>query len=178
MSEPKKPFRRVILESPYAGHRALHDSYVTMAIRHSVMLRESPYASHVMLTASLDDKVPIERFLGIDRGWMWHSSADLIVFYGDFGISGGMWKTAAEVAKKPIPVACRTILPEEMRRIDHNEIISFRAALLDDLRAWVRRGEMVPCRDSCVSIGVEAPGKKYCPHCAGVGFVRRPEKTT
>lgn len=80
----------VIIESPYSGAIERNMAYLTMAIRHSILLGESPYASHLMLTGALDDKIPAEREKGIAAGFAWGPMADKVAVYRDLGISDGM----------------------------------------------------------------------------------------
>lgn len=84
------PTTLVILESPYAGNRALNDSYLMLCIRDSLSRGESPYASHKMIPGALDDALPEERTRGIQAGYAWHQAASRIVFYADLGFSRGM----------------------------------------------------------------------------------------
>ena len=82
--------RLVIIESPYAGDVARNLRYLRRAIIDCVQRGESPYASHLMLTAALDDTQPEERDLGIRAGFAWRTAARATVIYTDHGISSGM----------------------------------------------------------------------------------------
>ena len=98
--------KRVVLESPYAGHskapwpfgpilrwwrRRRNMRYLEACIRDS-MLRygEAPFASHRMYPGALDDDVPSERNLGIEGGFVWGDLASKRIIYTDEGISTGM----------------------------------------------------------------------------------------
>jgi len=97
---------KVILESPYKGDKinmkineiygefCLHD----MIVNH----KESPYASHLLLTRPnvLRDWIPEERKLGIIAGFEWRKNADRTAFYCDLGMTNGMEKGIKDVNKK------------------------------------------------------------------------------
>lgn len=89
----------VIIESPYAGaedsvseqiDRQENKLYLNRCIRDCVLQGESPYASHKMLTDSLDDNDTKERELGIQAGLDWRRVARERIFYVDRGWSSGM----------------------------------------------------------------------------------------
>ena len=86
--------KRVIIESPYAATpgRTVHQNveYARAAMRHSLYMREAPFASHLLYTQSLDDTVPPERAMGIEAGLVWGLVADLVAVYCDHGLSKGM----------------------------------------------------------------------------------------
>lgn len=80
----------VIVESPYAGQVARNREYLNLCLRWCTLNGMSPYASHKMLTDSLDDNNARERKLGIKAGILWYSVADTVLFFTDFGWSKGM----------------------------------------------------------------------------------------
>lgn len=96
--------RRVIIESPYSGDVGRNELYLNQCLADSLRRGESPYASHRMLTRVLDDRLPSERQLGMEAGWMWMEVADAVVVYEDLGVSYGMRLgiEAAEALGKPI----------------------------------------------------------------------------
>lgn len=91
----------VIIESPYAGAKEsplgaqidLQENklYLNRCIRDCVLRAETPYASHKMLTDSLDDNDAVERELGIRAGLDWRRVASERIFYVDRGWSSGMF---------------------------------------------------------------------------------------
>ena len=89
----------VIIESPYAGNVERNTKYLKECVLDCLKRGESPYASHAFFTQFLDDKIPEERTLGIEAGFVWSQKADKVVFYGDLGISPGM-RSAALVHSK------------------------------------------------------------------------------
>lgn len=89
--------KRVIIESPYAGHIRRNLDYARECLRHSIDLGESPLASHLLYTQILDDSDAGERTLGIEAGLAWYTVAEAIIFYTDYGMSPGM-KRAYEYA--------------------------------------------------------------------------------
>ena len=80
----------VVIESPWRGKNPVNRIYMLRCILDSVMRRETPYASHRMLTEVLDDNCPKQRQLGIRCGLAVHSRAETIAFYVDQGWSEGM----------------------------------------------------------------------------------------
>lgn len=95
----KSEFRRVILESPYAGNVELNLDYGRRCLHDSLSRGEAPLASHLLYTQEgvLDDTIPEQRALGIAAGLAWLEVADLHVFYVDLGMSDGMvaaWEKA------------------------------------------------------------------------------------
>jgi len=80
----------IIIESPYAGDIERNMQYLNLCILDAIKRRESPYASHIMLTSALNDADPVERSVGIEVGFAWHEKADYTVAYIDYGISDGM----------------------------------------------------------------------------------------
>lgn len=86
-------FRRVILESPFAGDdeaRERHVAYARAAMRDCLTRGEAPLASHLLYTQVLDDDAPGERELGIAARLAWVPLAFATVVYTDLGISSGM----------------------------------------------------------------------------------------
>jgi len=80
----------VIIESPYAGNVSRNMEYLGDCVRDSIFRLEAPYASHGFYTQWLDDTVAADRKTGIECGYAWLSAADLVAFYYDLGVSGGM----------------------------------------------------------------------------------------
>lgn len=87
-------FRRVIVESPYAGDIDRNLRYLRAAMRHCISVGDAPYASHGLYTqvGVLDDSNPIERERGILAGFAWRAVADATVVYADLGVTVGMQK--------------------------------------------------------------------------------------
>ena len=83
-----------IIESPYAGDVPANVAYLQRAIRWCLANGMTPYASHQMLTAALDDLDPVQRAQGIAAGvamasklmraGAWH------LYFCDLGVSRGM----------------------------------------------------------------------------------------
>lgn len=84
--------KRVILESPYAGDVEKNIKYARACVKDSLSRNEAPIASHLLYTQEgiLDDKIGVERDLGILAGLAWKEVAELHVFYIDHGYSQGM----------------------------------------------------------------------------------------
>jgi len=83
-------FRLVVIESPYSGEVERNKAYLKLCFLDSIMRGEAPSASHKLYTDVLDDSDSNERRLGIELGYAWLRSADLVALYTDFGMSPGM----------------------------------------------------------------------------------------
>ena len=57
----------ILLESPFAGDVEANKKYAAEAVRDSLRRGEAPFASHLFYTQFLDDDIPAERSLGIER---------------------------------------------------------------------------------------------------------------
>ena len=106
------PHTLVILESPYGSPDpavvAANVEYLQRCIRHSILTcGESPYASHQMLTAALDDCSPEEREVGIKAGFAWRTTATQTVVYLDRGLSRGMVFGIQDALKVGHPIVLR-----------------------------------------------------------------------
>ena len=103
----------VVLESPYAGSAAqdthTHVEYARRALRDSLDRGESPVASHLLYTQTLDDRVPEERSRGIAAGLVFYAVAKQSVVYIDYGISPGMVKGMQAADEAGIWVEYRSI---------------------------------------------------------------------
>jgi len=92
--------RRVVVESPFAGHgptdediardHAFNVRYARKCVLDCLRRGEAPFASHLLYTQVLQDLDPEERTLGIMAGLSWVEVADATVVYEDFGLSPGM----------------------------------------------------------------------------------------
>lgn len=86
--------RRVIIESPWKAdsidQKTAHIDYLREAIQDCLERGDSPYASHGLLTAVLDDADPEQRELGIAAGLAWGEAAEATVVYQDLGVTEGM----------------------------------------------------------------------------------------
>jgi hypothetical protein len=92
--------RRVIIESPFAGNIALNKAYAYEAALDSLKRGEAPFGSHLLYPLFLDDNKPEQRQMGIESGYAWWSSAELIAFYIDLGWSPGMLKAKERLFEK------------------------------------------------------------------------------
>lgn len=103
----RKPMKRVIIESPFAGDRKTNLNYLGAAIRDCINRGESPYASHGLIPLGLDDNDPRERDLGIRAGFEWRQVGESTLVYADFGISTGMGYGVKDAEEKDRPVFYR-----------------------------------------------------------------------
>lgn len=96
--------KAVCIESPFKA--ATPDllrrniAYARLAVLDCLYRGEAPIASHLLLTQVLDDTDPAQREMGISAGLIWQARADIVAFYVDLGMSGGMQAAlvAAETA--------------------------------------------------------------------------------
>lgn len=101
-----------IIESPYAGDIETNEAYARECMLDSLYRGEAPYLSHLLYTQVLDDSIPKQRKIGIEAGFAWKRSPDVLtVFYTDLGISDGMVQA--------LNYCDDNNLPYEMRSINH-----------------------------------------------------------
>lgn len=90
----KRP--RVIIESPLSAKTRegieQNKRYARICMRHSLLLGEAPFASHVLYDHYdiLDDLIDLERQLGMTAGFEWIKTAHFTAAYIDLGYSRGM----------------------------------------------------------------------------------------
>lgn len=99
----------VIIESPFAGDQMRHLDYLGECIRDSIFRNEAPFASHGLYTRWLDDFLQADRQTGIECGYAWMSSADLVAFYYDLGVSAGMRKALEYCARNGYRIEFRAL---------------------------------------------------------------------
>ena len=105
---------RVVIESPYKGDVERNLAYAKTAMLDSILRGEAPFASHLLYTLVLNDKLIAERERGITMGQAWLLEANLVAFYTDLGISPGMNESLKLLKSKRIRV------PFEMRKVNSN----------------------------------------------------------
>ena len=93
-----------IVESPFAGNTKdevyRNKLYAQLALHDSLLRGEAPFASHLIYTLVLDDKIPDERLLGMNAGWYWMRKAEQVAVYTDSQLVIG-WLTGAYKVKQP-----------------------------------------------------------------------------
>jgi len=102
-------FKRIIIESPYAGEVERNIEYARKCMIDSLKRNESPFLSHLLYTQVLDDEIPEERSIGISAGYEWWSATDKIVFYLDYGITPGMLKALNRAIEQKKEIEYRVI---------------------------------------------------------------------
>lgn len=102
---------RVVIESPYAGNVNDNVAYARKCMKDSIDRGEAPFASHLLYTQPdiLDDTKPAERARGMDAGFEWGGSADLVAVYTDLGITKGMHEGILRASDNDTPVVYRTL---------------------------------------------------------------------
>jgi hypothetical protein len=98
----------VIIESPYAGDVETNAEYARACLRNALTRGDAPFASHLLYTQVLADRIPAERGAGLIAAMAVLKRADKVAVYFDRGITPGMRlaiKTAGEVG---VPVVYRT----------------------------------------------------------------------
>lgn len=89
--------KRVVIESPFHGKTKKETKknikYAQACLRDSLDKGEIPFASHLLYTQVLDDKIIFERNIGIEAGLMMTKNFDLTAVYTDLGpLTQGMQK--------------------------------------------------------------------------------------
>lgn len=111
--------KRVIIESPYAGTRKQiqkNIDYARACMRDSLSRGEAPFASHLLYTQDgiLDDTKEDERMTGMEAGFEWGETAELIAVYVDNGISPGMEKGIKRWNELGIPKEMRSLVSDPL----------------------------------------------------------------
>lgn len=105
--------RPVVVESPYSGDVRRNVDYLNAALLDCVQRAETPYASHKILTDSLDDGVAEERGIGIRAGFDMAEALSQIgavrVFYKDLGLSAGMLAAIEHASEIGMRIEFRTL---------------------------------------------------------------------
>lgn len=105
--------RLVIVESPYAGDVLRNIAYARLACWWLLKQGMAPFASHLLYTQMLDDRIEGERALGMGAGMAWRHGAELTIAFIDYGISGGM-KAGMAHARKHEQEVREVMLSKEM----------------------------------------------------------------
>lgn len=105
--------RRVIVESPYAGDVERNLIYLRRALRFCLLRGDAPFASHGLYTQAgvLDDLIFAERAAGMEAGFAWHSAAEAVVVFVDYGVSPGMTAGIARAERLGLPIERISIGP-------------------------------------------------------------------
>lgn len=106
--------KRVIVESPYAGNlvqRWLNRRYARACLADCLKRGEAPFASHLLYTQPgvLRDGDPVERQRGIEAGFAWGESAELVAVYTDRGTTRGMREGIKAAMARGLPITYRTL---------------------------------------------------------------------
>lgn len=101
--------RLVIIESPFAGDVERNRHYALACLFDSLRRGEAPFASHLLYTQVLNDKVQADRVKGIEAGLCWARAAELTAVYTDLGVTAGMHEGIDHARKWGRPFEFRTI---------------------------------------------------------------------
>jgi hypothetical protein len=103
--------RLVVLESPYAGDTLTNLIYARAALADCLFRGEAPFAQHLLYTQPgvLDDRIPVQRGMGLEAGLSWGRHADATVVYTDLGISAGMRLGIIQAEAEGRPVEYRDL---------------------------------------------------------------------
>lgn len=118
-------FKRVLIESPYAGHVERNLKYARACCRYLMLSTAeddrplAPYASHLFYTQEgvLDDDIYQERDLGIEAGLAWGEAAEETIVCVDLGWSRGMQQGVEAAHACGRPVREFRLPPEELKRV-------------------------------------------------------------
>ena len=107
--------RRVVIESPFAGDIGFNLSYARRCMADSLKRGEAPLASHLLYTQRgiLNDRLPEERRLGMEAGFIWGQLADATIVYVDLGVTPGMVKGIKRAEDEGRPVEYRRLFEGE-----------------------------------------------------------------
>ncbi len=103
------PYKRVILESPYAGQVMRNKEYALNCMLDMIERGEATFASHLLYPQVLDDEDIIQREGGILAGFSWMAVAELVAVYTDLGISKGMRQGMRQAEELGIPIVFRDL---------------------------------------------------------------------
>lgn len=102
----------VVVESPYRAYTAFelerNLAYARALVEHVTLRGDSSVASHLLITQSLDDRLPEHRKLGMQAGLHLLRVADVHAFGVDLGMSEGM---RAALARAKELAACSPDVP-------------------------------------------------------------------
>jgi hypothetical protein len=130
--------RLVVIESPYAGNVRDNVAYAKRCMFDSLMRGEAPFASHLLYTEVLDDRVPAERELGMRAGFAWGEEAKAVVFYVDRGISYGMIRGYVRALRRPhcsveLRALDRQVLPTDWALLTEQPVSLFSAQKAEEV---------------------------------------------
>lgn len=123
--------RIVVIESKYRSFNEqglrMHLAYARALVEHVTMRGDAPVASHLLITQSLDDRIPEQREAGICAGLAMLRVADIHAFGIDLGISDGMRRAMRDT---PGRVQVEQIsLPEWKEAVDSNDTAAIEALI-------------------------------------------------
>lgn len=102
--------KKVIIESPFSGNVDANIEYAKKCMIDCISRGEAPFASHLFYPLVLNDDVQRERDLGMQMGFLWMESADLVAVYTDRGRSRGMDVGILRATKLGLPIEFRSIV--------------------------------------------------------------------
>tara|TARA_R100001369_G_scaffold38842_1_gene64761 strand:+ start:4939 stop:5301 length:363 start_codon:yes stop_codon:yes gene_type:complete len=100
---------RVIIESPYSGGHPDNIKYARRCLWDSILRDESPFASHLLYTQVLDDKISEQRQKGMKLALAWYEVAELCAVYMDRGMTEGMESGIKHAKSLGIPIEERML---------------------------------------------------------------------
>lgn len=101
--------RAVCIESPLKGDIARNVRYADACMLDALERGEAPFLGHLLYPRVLSDFKPEHRESGIGAHLTWLRRADVVVVYGDLGVSSGM-QAAIDLAESiGIPVEYRLL---------------------------------------------------------------------
>lgn len=103
-------YTRVVIESPYEADTELHNRYLNIMMRDSILKRmETPFASHGLYRTCLHENNIVERHTGIQAGFAWQGVADKMVVCYDLGVSESMKNAIDSAEELGLPVEYRKL---------------------------------------------------------------------
>lgn len=101
-----RPMMRVCIESPLKGDLEGNVQYARTCLRHVLDEGHAPFASHLLYTQVLDDRIEAHRELGITAGLAHGDACDERWFFVDKGWSEGMYRAMEHAETIGQPARC------------------------------------------------------------------------
>ena len=143
----RKPRPLVVIESPFRGRFPEENvEFARRAMEDAYRRGERPFASHLLYTQILDDGDPEQRVEGIELGWDFFHTADLVAVYvnntaeHEGGISDGMRRGIQRADEIGVPVEYRTVPGWEKDRARFRGDLEFIDQLMREIRPALRSG--------------------------------------
>tara|TARA_R110002096_G_scaffold133502_2_gene284428 strand:+ start:1598 stop:1960 length:363 start_codon:yes stop_codon:yes gene_type:complete len=116
---------RVIIESPFSGGDLINVEYARRCLMDSLQRGESPFASHLLYTQVLDDRIPEQREMGMGLALPWYEVAEMCAVYIDRGVSAGMASGIQHAVSLNLKIVERTLEDDDSQTDSGNGFKSY-----------------------------------------------------